>query len=90
MMDLKSMMVCKPTSLSQLTDSGNRMITEEDIKELTVKGEVISTSVRDEDDFMDIDFNYSQYWIVTLATEGVKVFVDTQGYDYPRYVGMFK
>lgn len=76
-------MVCKPVNVDALIGSS---ITDKEIKDLvgdamTNEGYVPFT---DMDDVNTWDFGMYRFWSISI--NGKKVFVDTQDYDYARYM----
>jgi len=89
-MDYQNVMFCKAVKLADVIADANKQVTAKDIKDIVEDEQfgVQDVTITKWDDMQSFDFGMQQYWMVTLEDEDVKLFVDTQGYDYPRYVSV--
>ena len=82
------LMARKPYDFRNLKEQVDRAITPSEAKELTGKNKVLIAEFADWDEFHAADFSAGQWWRITLKKERVELLVDTQGYEYPRYIGI--
>jgi hypothetical protein len=82
------LMARKPYDFKNLKEQVDRAITPSEAKELTGKNKVRTGEFADWDECNAADFSAGQWWKVTLKKEHVELLVDTQGYEYPRYIGI--
>jgi hypothetical protein len=86
--DTVCLMARKPNDFKNLKEQVDRAITPAEARALTGKNKVRTGEFADWDDFNAADFSAGQWWKVTLKKERVELLVNTEGYTYPRYVGI--
>ena len=84
------LMARKPCSLKDLREQVDKKITKAEAGELTGKHQVLTAEFKNWEDYDAADFSANQWWKVTLKKERVKLLVNTEGYDFPRYAGILQ
>ncbi len=86
------LMVRKPLNLKEVRERIDRKITPSDI--VKIVGNKIGKSqglvCENWEELNKTILNESQFWVVDLKQESVKLLIDTQGFNYPRYVGILE
>ena len=84
------LMARKPYSFKDLNEQINRKISSKEAQAM-LKGQKININTFEcWDDLMKADLSSSLWWKVFLKKEQVELLIDTQCYDYPRYVGILE
>lgn len=78
----------KPSSFDDLRMQFDHPLTEADVYTLKGNAHYEVLECKEWDQLMHTDLSTARWWLVALEKEGVRILIDTQGYDYPRYVGI--
>ena len=78
----------KPCSLEEVKENITEEISPKELRKMAGTQKVFTDSFECWDDFYNANLSGCQWWRIVLQQERVEVLVDTQGYDYPRYVGI--
>lgn len=82
------LMARKPFSLEDLREQVDREIAPEEICDMVRTHRILSDTFEDWDEFQKANLSGNRWWRIILKKKKVELLVDTQGYDYPRYVGV--
>ena len=82
------LMARKPFSFEDLCEQIDGKITPEAICDMVRMHNVLVDDFEDWGEFYKANFSGIRWWRIVLKKEKVELLVDTQGYDYPRYVGI--
>ncbi|MCF7798890.1 hypothetical protein K9M74_03230 [Candidatus Woesearchaeota archaeon] len=81
----------KPESLKEVYGKTTGKITPAELSEMmNQEKEIGEQSFKDWNEMQEFNFSEYRLWKVLLKTEDEFILVDTQGYDYPRYVGILE
>ncbi|MDD5598184.1 MAG: hypothetical protein PHV82_09575 [Victivallaceae bacterium] len=78
----------KPCSLEEVKENITEEISPKELRKMVGTQKVLTDSFECWNDFYNANLSGSQWWRIVLEKERVEVLVDTQGYDYARYVGI--
>ena len=81
-------MAHKPTSIADIKLQIDRMLQLEDIDQLVGESDIVMAQFYNWEDLMMTHFGAKQWWLVSLIEEDLSVLIDTQGFSYPRRVGI--
>ena len=82
------LMAHKPTSITDIKSQIDRMLQLEDIDKLVGENDIVMAQFHNWEDLMMTHLGAKQWWLVSLIEEDLSVVIDTQGYSYPRHVGI--
>jgi len=84
----ESLMARKPFSLKDLRKQVRREIAPEEICDMVRTHKILPDVFEDWDEFQKANLSGNRWWRIILQKEKVELLVDTQGYDYPRHIGV--
>ena len=82
------LMVRKPISVADIKKQIDRTLELEDIGHLVGQSNIVTLQLHSWETLMMAHLGGLQWWLVNLIKEDLLLLIDTQGYDYPRYVGI--
>ena len=82
------LMARKPFSLEDLREQVSREIASEEICGMVRTHRILLDAFEDWGEFQEANLSGVRWWRIVLKKEKLELLVDTQGYDYPRYVGV--
>ena len=86
--ETKKLLSRKPVDLVDVYTQTTRSITPAELSEMIkVEKEFGKKNFEDWNEFTKFNFSKHRFWKVLLQKENELILVDTQGYDYPRYIG---
>ena len=78
----------KPCTLEEMKENITKEISPKEQRKMVGTQKMLTDSFECWYDFYNANLSGCQWWRIVLEKERVEVLVDTQGYDYPRYVGI--
>lgn len=86
----KVLMARKPLNIEDVKKQVSGRITPGEQAELIKDEECKDKTFSNWDELMKADLSSGRFWKVQLIKEDELLFIDTSGYDYPRYVGLLE
>lgn len=81
-------MARKPISVAEVVSKTDRRLELEDIGHLVDQTEIVMVQFHSWETLEMACLGGHQWWLVNLIEEDHLILIDTQGYNYPRYVGI--
>lgn len=82
------LMARKPIGVTDIKDQIERNLELEDISHLVGQSNIYITQFHSWKSLTMAHLGEHQWWLVNLIKDDLLILIDTQGFNYPRYVGI--
>ena len=89
-MKRRILMARKASSLKDIKKQVSVKITPAELPEIVKENEIKNIVFDSWDKLKNADLSGNRFWRVQLVNEDELLFIDTSGYDYPRYIGFLE